>query len=115
MGDTVLNIPESEVGASFKVLTFAPTLTPNARGSQRRIVTLTGNLVMNAPINLKNGDTILFKMLNDGTGGYTITWNSAYKFTGGTAPTMTTTASKYDMYSFIYDGTDLSCTVVQNL
>jgi hypothetical protein len=34
-----------------------------------------------------------------------LTWNSAYEFTGDVAPTLTTTASKADVFVFKYNGT----------
>jgi len=57
---------------------------------------------------------MLIKIIQDGTGSHAVTWNASYKFSGGTAPTMTVTASKYDMYTVIYDGTNYSVSGVQD-
>ena len=49
---------------------------------------------------------------------YTITWPAAVKWPGGTAPTVTTTNTKRDIYQFItYDGgTNIYAIIVgQNL
>lgn len=39
-------------------------------------------------------------------GGTTITWNSNFKWTGGTAPTLTGTSSKVDILTFVVSSTD---------
>jgi hypothetical protein len=40
----------------------------------------------------------------DSTGSRTITWPGSVRWPGGTAPTLTTTASKTDYIAFIYNG-----------
>ena len=49
----------------------------------------------------ENGEPVI----QDATGSRTLTWNSAYEFTGDTAPTLTTTVSKADLFVFRYNGT----------
>jgi hypothetical protein len=44
-------------------------------------------------------------MLKSGSGGYTVTW-ATVKWSGGTAPTLTATASRMDIFSFFSDGTN---------
>ena len=59
------------------------------------------------------GKSFLLK-LRTGAGGYTVTW-STVKWPGGTAPTLTSTASRMDIFSFFADGTNwYGCTVGQN-
>lgn len=65
--------------------------------------TLTGNctFTFTAP----NGPCMLsLKLVQDGTGSRTVTWPAAVHWAGGTAPTLTTTASKVDVITFYYDG-----------
>lgn len=58
------------------------------------IVTLGGNRIMGAPSNTKVGQKGRLIIAQDGTGGRTISsWNGVYEFAGGTAPTLSTTAS----------------------
>ena len=45
-------------------------------------------------------------IVQDSTGGRTITWPSTVKWVGGTAPTLSTGASAVDIVSFLYDGTN---------
>lgn len=64
-------------------------------------VTLAGNRTMNAPTNIKQYALYIMRVSQDATGSRTLAWNAAYKFGGSGAPTLTTTASKTDILSFI--------------
>jgi len=66
-------------------------------------VTLGGNRTMAAPNNqLGSGQYISLLVIQDSTGSRTLTWNSAYEFKDDTAPTLTTTATKADLFTFRY-------------
>jgi hypothetical protein len=72
-----------------------------ANGSVQ-ILTLTGNCTFTFPTaTAGRGFTLLLKQ--DGTGSRTVTWPAAVKWPGGTAPTVTATASKMDKYVFVAD------------
>jgi hypothetical protein len=47
---------------------------------------------------------IALTVIQDGTGSRTLTWNATYEFKDDTAPTLTTTASKGDLFIFKYNG-----------
>ena len=69
-------------------------------------ITATGR-TMAAPTNLRVG-TYILHVVQDAGGSKTITtWNSVFKWPGGVAPILTTTASARDLFSFICDGTNL--------
>ncbi len=71
------------------------------------IVTLT--LGASTTLTLSNPITGLFyfiKAVQDATGSRTITWPATVKWSGGTAPTLTTTASKTDIITLWWDGTN---------
>lgn len=57
------------------------------------------------------GDTIVVRLTNTAS-NYTVTWPTV-KWSGGSTPVMTIGA-KSDVYTFIYDGTDVFGSVVQN-
>lgn len=60
------------------------------------------------------GKSFVIMLAQDGTGSRTVTW-SGVTWPGGTAPTVTSTASKMDIYSFFSDGTNTyGVTVGQN-
>ena len=72
-------------------------------------VTLGGNRTL-AVSNTSTGQIFIIRLVQDGTGSRTVTWFSTIKWAGGSAPTLTTTASKTDVLGFIttssgnYDG-----------
>lgn len=89
-------------------LTDAATIAVDASLGNNFTVTLGGNRTMGAPSNATDGQMILFRIRQDGTGSRTLAWNAIYTF--GTditaAPTLTTTANKVDYVGFVYDGTN---------
>jgi hypothetical protein len=75
-------------------------------------ITLTGSATITMPTAVAGKSFILF--LRSGAGSYTVAWTTV-KWPGGTAPTVTTTASRLDIYSFFSDGTNwYGITVSQN-
>ena len=78
-----------------------------------QIITLTGNATITMPSAVSGKSFIMF-LKQDATGSRTVTWTTV-KWAGGTAPTITSTASRQDIYSFFSDGTNwYGVTVAQN-
>lgn len=75
-----------------------------ANGSVQ-ILTLTGNCTFTFPT-ATAGKSFIMLLKQDGTGSRTVTWPSTVKWPSGTAPTITSTASKLDKYIFTADGTN---------
>jgi hypothetical protein len=73
-----------------------------ANGSVQNL-TLTGICTITMPAAAAGRSFIMY--LRTGAGGYTVTW-STVKWSGGTAPTLTATASRMDILSFFSDGTN---------
>ena len=94
-------------GAYFPeaTLTDGTTITWDVSTAQVAKVTLGGNRTLSAPTNSATGQFISLLVIQDGTGSRTLTWNSAYEFASDTAPTLTTTASLGDLFTFRYNGT----------
>ncbi len=67
-------------------------------------VTLGGNRTLGAASSATTGQFISLLVIQDGTGSRTLTWNAAYEFAADTAPTLTTTAAKGDLFVFRYNG-----------
>ena len=86
-------------------LTDGATVTWDVGSSPVAKLTLGGNRTLSAPTNGATGQFISIAVIQDATGSRTLTWNSAYEFTGDTAPTLTTTVSKADLFVFRYNGT----------
>ena len=89
-----------------QILTDGPTINWDTSVGSVATVTLGGNRAMAAPTNLKIGSYILH-VVQDGTGGRTLTWNSVFKWPAGVAPVLTTTGNRRDLFSFVCDGTNL--------
>jgi hypothetical protein len=87
-------------------LTDGATITWNVIDSPVAKVTLAGNRTLSAPSGTTPiaGQFISLLIIQDGTGGRTITWNAAYEFAADTAPTLTATASLGDLFTFRYNG-----------
>jgi hypothetical protein len=75
-------------------------------------LTLTAGTTITMPTAAAGKSFIVY--LKTGAGGYSVTWTTV-KWPAGTAPTVTTTASRMDIYSFFSDGTNwYGTTVGQN-
>jgi hypothetical protein len=87
-------------------LTDGATITWNVIDSPVAKVTLAGNRTLSAPSGTTPiaGQFVSLLIIQDGTGGRTITWNAAYEFAADTAPTLTATASLGDLFTFRYNG-----------
>tara|TARA_A100000171_G_scaffold52842_1_gene73562 strand:- start:1298 stop:1936 length:639 start_codon:yes stop_codon:yes gene_type:complete len=113
--DSDLTVAGTDVAQEFSktqnfnatTLTDASTIAWDASANQVTSVTLAGNRTMNAPTNLVDGAVYLLIVLQDSTGSRTLSWNSVFKWAGGTAPTLTTTASARDQFVFCSNGTNL--------
>jgi hypothetical protein len=84
-------------------LTYASTITPNAANGNVQIVTLTGNVTMNALGSPVSGQSLTLIVKQDATGSRTLT--SSMKFAGG-SKTLTTAANSIDIITVFYDGTN---------
>ena len=87
-------------------LTDASTITWDVIASPVAKVTLGANRTIAAPSGSTPaaGQFIALTVIQDGTGSRTLTWNATYEFTEDTAPTLTTTANKGDLFIFKYNG-----------
>ena len=68
-------------------------------------LTLTGNCTYTFPTATAGQSFILYQ-LQDATGSRTVSWPASVKWPSGTAPTLTSTASKADIFAFTADGTN---------
>jgi hypothetical protein len=80
-------------------------VTMDCAVSNQFYVELTEDITVNAPTNPQNGQTIWIILQQDATGDWTVTWNAAFCFPAASAPTMTVTADKADLYVATYSAT----------
>ena len=72
-------------------------------------VTLAGNRTLDNPTNLIAGESHTIRIVQDGTGTRTLAYGTAYKFAGGTAPTLTPgVGGAIDILKFYCDGTNMN-------
>lgn len=114
VGDTVVvnasrdltNVRTASFGTEFDNGAQAgPNYTVDWNNNQKQVVTLSGNLTLSftAPVGTGN---FLLRVVQDGTGGRTITWPASVKWPSGTAPTLSAGANAEDIVTFYYNGTD---------
>jgi hypothetical protein len=120
-GDTV-DIPSGSTLTNPTVTNYVETLFSANTGTALTVdlangtvqdLTLTGNATITMPTAVA-GKSFIIMLNQDATGSRSVTWSTVV-WPGGTAPTITGTASKMDVYSFFSDGTNwYGVTVSQN-
>lgn len=95
---TVTNYVETPYSANSST-----AITLSLANGTVQIITLTGNATITMPTAV-SGKSFTILLKQDATGSRTVTW-ATVAWPGGTAPTITSTASKMDKYVFISDGT----------
>jgi hypothetical protein len=86
--------------ASIGAATDGTTVTFDLAAHSKWKVTLGGNRTL-ALSNPTASSPFTIALTQDGTGSRTVTWFSGISWSGGTAPTLTTTAGKTDVFTFL--------------
>jgi hypothetical protein len=101
---------------NITTLTDGATITPNFALNNSFTVTLGGNRTLANPTNLVAGQSGVIIINQDGTGGRTLAYGTNFDFGGGTAPTLTTTASAQDMIAyFVVSASRINCVFTGDL
>ena len=101
---------------AITALTDAATITPDFAVTNNYSVTLAGNRTLANPTNLTAGQSGVIIISQDSTGSRTLAFGSYWKFAGGTAPTLTTTASASDAIVYFVDSaTRITAQVLLNV
>jgi len=87
--------------ANITALSDGSTINIDMATACHHSVTLGGNRTFAAPSNQAVGQAGSIFITQDGTGSRTASFNSAFKFVGGTAPTLTTGAGLTDRIDYI--------------
>lgn len=97
-------------------LTDGATITADFSDSNHFSVTLGGNRTLANPTNLTAGQSGCIWITQDGTGSRTLAYGSQWDFTGGTAPTLTTTANAVDCLVYaVQSSTKITAQLITNL
>lgn len=98
---TITNYTETAYTANSST-----AITLSLANGTMQIITLTGNCTITLPaVSAGKSFTVLLKM---GSGGYTVTWastGSVHYWPNNITPTITGTAGKRDIFTFVSDGT----------
>ena len=80
------------VNVNTVTLTDAASITSSFDAGNTFVVTLGGNRTLAAPTSAGIGQTGSIRIIQDATGGRTLSYNTAWQFVSGSAPTMDTSA-----------------------
>lgn len=106
---TVTNYVETLYAAN----TGASVSVSLANGTVQQLTLNSASVTITMPT-ASSGKSFVIMLKQDATGGRSVTWSTVV-WPSGTAPTITTTASKQDIYSFFSDGTNwYGVTIGQN-
>jgi trimeric autotransporter adhesin len=87
--------------AQYASLTDGATIAVNFNTAQNFIIQLAGNRTLENPTNCVAGQTGSIVIVQDGTGGRTLSYGTSWNFIGGTAPTLSTGISAVDRIDYI--------------
>ena len=96
------------IGTSAQISQVALTSSSNAvawdaAAAANAYHVTTENTTFSAPSNATEGAIIQVELAQGGT-ARTIAWNTVFEFAASTAPTVTATANKTDIFTFRYNG-----------
>lgn len=91
----------SATSGNITTLTSSASITIAMSDSNNYKVTLAHNATFNNPTSITAGQTGAIFITQDGTGSRTASWGSYWDFTGGTAPTLSTTAGAVDRIDYV--------------
>jgi hypothetical protein len=97
-------------------LTDGAIIAVNFADSNNFVVTLGGNRTLGNPTNLVAGQSGAIWITQDGTGSRTLAYGANWDFSGGTAPTLTTTAAAVDCLVYaVQSSAKITATLITNL
>jgi hypothetical protein len=109
------NFTAAQRGAAV-ALTDGATVAVDLSLANNFTLTLGGNRTLGAPTNQTVGQGGVIVITQDGTGSRTLAYNAVWKFPGGTAPTLTTTASAVDVLAYyVESGTRITARLVSDV
>ena len=98
--------------ANITALSDGSTITIDMATACHHSVTLGGNRTFAAPSNQAIGQSGSIFITQDGTGSRTASFNSAFKFAGGTAPTLSTAANAVDRIDYVIKSSNVIHSVI---
>jgi hypothetical protein len=110
--DSTMNATCEYNGTAWRVLSAGAqsvaastaTTTVNMSSGNVQNITLTASTTLT--LSSATVGTYIMKLIQGGSGSYTVTWPGTVIWSGGTAPTLTTTVGKVDIVTLVFDGTN---------
>ncbi len=101
-----VNINGGQFGSDIYVIgSSGSSQTIDWNNGNTQHITLTANCTLTFSNGI-SGRKYTLIVKQDGSGSRTITWPASVRWSGGTAPTLTTTANRTDYFGFIYNSVD---------
>lgn len=94
------------IGSQSYTPGVAGTATCDLSLANKHDVTMPAGNITVALSNVTTGQIFMISLTQDGGGSRTVTWFTTIKWAGGSAPTLTTTANKRDVFGFVCTGTN---------
>ena len=101
--NTQTNVSQSARVAQVAITSSSNAVAWDAKAAQNAYHVTTENTTFSAPSNAVEGAVIQVELAQGGT-ARTIAWNTVFEFAASTAPTVTATANKTDIFTFRYNG-----------
>lgn len=106
-GVGVVNSWTAQQRFATQTLTDGANISWNLDTQQVAKVTLGGNRTLDNPTNMRDGGNYTLRVIQDGTGGRTLAFGSAYKWEDGTPPELASGIGAITILSFHSDGTNM--------
>jgi hypothetical protein len=102
----------TQVDSPIVTLTDAASVAVNFNTGNHFLVSLAGNRTLENPTNGKVGQVGHIYVVQDGTGGRTLSYGDMYNFPSGTAPVLTSVSSSVDLLVFSQRATSVLDAVI---
>jgi hypothetical protein len=96
-------ITAGHVAPAVEALTDAATIAVHAAAANDFRVTISASRTMANPTGPVDGQRITFHVTQGSGGGFTLSWQSQYKFGAAGAPTLSSGSGATDVLGFIYN------------
>ncbi len=100
-------LARANVNRGLLVLAGGTSIATDAAAGNAFTVLLGVNATLQNPSNLAAGASYVWTLRQDSAGGRTLAFGAAFRWSGGTAPTLSTTPGAVDVLSAVSDGTSL--------
>ena len=100
----IANLFTKQQNTSLATLTDGATIAWNLDDAQNARLTLAGSRTLANPTNMVAGGTYLLFVTQDATGSRTLTYGTAYKWSGGVVPALSLNPGAVDILAFTSDG-----------